>query len=167
METRYRLAAGPEAGCRMGLPGIGAVVHAMACLLLAGLLAACQVPAVEGESPEAAGRAAEAAGGAGARGGPPREGAGRPATGKLPIIVNLAVGDGSGTGAAARVMERLAAIMPAGELAAVRTFSLFPVIALDADGELIARLLEMPEVASIERDHELRRPEPQPVLRAQ
>ncbi|MCY4452548.1 MAG: hypothetical protein OXC01_11420 [Immundisolibacterales bacterium] len=153
METRYRLAAGPEAGCRMGLPGIGAVVHAMACLLLAGLLAACQVPAVEGESPEAAVRAAEAAG--------------QPATGKLPIIVNLAVGDGSGTGAAARVMERLAAIMPAGELAAVRTFSLFPVIALDADGELIARLLEMPEVASIERDHELRRPEPQPVLRAQ
>ena len=153
METRYRLAAGPEAGCRMGLPGIGAVVHAMAGLLLAGLLAACQVPAVEGESPEAAVRAAEAAG--------------QPATGKLPIIVNLAVGDGPGKEAAARVMERLEAIMPADELAAVRTFSLFPVIALDADGELIARLLEMPEVASIERDHELRRPEPQPVLRTQ
>ena len=153
METRYRLAAAPEAGCRMGLPGIGAVARGMAGLLVAGLLAACQVPAVEAESPEAAVRAAEAAG--------------QPVPGKLPIIVNLAVGGGSGTEAAARVMERLEAIMPADELAAVRTFSLFPVIALDADGELIARLLAMPEVTSIERDRELRLPEPQPVLRTQ
>lgn len=156
METRYRLAAGPEAGCRMGLPGIGAVVRAMAGLLLAGLLAACQGPAGEAESPEAAVRAA---GGA--------EADGQPAPGKLPIIVNLAVGDGPGTEASARVMARLEAVMPADELAAVRTFSLFPIIALDADGELIARLLAMPEVASIERDHELRLPEPQPVLRTQ
>ena len=36
-----------------------------------------------------------------------------------------------------------------------------------ADGERVARLLAMPEVVSIERDRELRRPEPQPVRRTQ
>ena len=155
MEARHRLAAGPEAGCRMVLPGAGRAVRAMAGLLLAGLLAACQGPAGETESPATA----RAAGGA--------EAEGQPAPGKLPIIVNLAVGDGPGTEESARVMARLEAVMPADEFAAVRTFSLFPVIALDADGELIARILAMPEVASIERDRELRLPKPQPVLRTQ
>ena len=53
-------------------------------------------------------------------------------------------------------MERLKAAMPAEDLAAVRTFGSLPAMALSADGVLIARLLAMPEVASIELDRELR-----------
>ena len=84
---------------------------------------------------------------------------------KLPIIVNLALGEdsvaqgdaGGDTLAAvtARVMERLKAAMPAEDLAGVRTFGFLPAIALSADGALIARLLAMPEVQSIELDREL------------
>ena len=84
---------------------------------------------------------------------------------KLPIIVNLAVGEGSGAdgdagndtiaAVTARVMERLKAAMPAEDLAEVRTFGFLPAIALSADGALIARLLAMPEVQSIELDREL------------
>ena len=84
---------------------------------------------------------------------------------KLPIIVNLAVGENSGAdgdagddtiaAVTARVMERLKAAMPAEDLAEVRTFGFLPAIALSADGALIARLLAMPEVQSIELDREL------------
>ena len=153
MEARHRIAAGREAGCSMSVPGARALVRSAAGLVLAGLVAACQVPAGDAESPATA-----LATGA-------MEMESQPAPEKLPILGNLAVGEGSGTRAAARVMERLAAIMPPDELAAVRTFNLFPVIALDASGELIARLLAMPEVASIERDREIRLPEPQPGLK--
>ena len=79
---------------------------------------------------------------------------------KLPIIVHLLIGDGADSGSAidtvtARVMERLAAEMPDEDLAGVRTFTFFPAVALSADGDLILRLLSMPEVMSIERDREL------------
>ena len=84
---------------------------------------------------------------------------------KFPIIVNLALGEGSVAegdagddalaAATARVMERLKAAMPAEELAEVRTFRFLPAIALSADGALMARLLAMPEVQSIELDREL------------
>ena len=88
-----------------------------------------------------------------------------PAQDKLPIIVNLAVGEVSATdgdagdealaAVTARVMERLQAAMPAEDLAEVRTFGFLPAIALSADGALMARLLAMPEVQSIELDREL------------
>ena len=55
----------------------------------------------------------------------------------------------------ARVMERLKPVMQAEDLAEVRTFGFLPAIALSADGALIARLLAMPEVLSIELDREL------------
>lgn len=152
METGYRL--GPVSGgggrqCR----ALRRLVRAASFAVLAGLLAACQAPAGDTKlasmSPSAAG--VDAPG---------------DAPGKLAIIVNLAVDDGTGaTGSAgngssvaavtARVMERLKAAMPAEEFAAVRTFNLFPAIALSADGELIALILAMPEVLSVERDEEL------------
>ena len=53
-------------------------------------------------------------------------------------------------------MERLKAEMSEEDLAAVRTFTFFPAIALFADRDLIFLLLSMPEVMSIERDHEIR-----------
>ena len=80
---------------------------------------------------------------------------------KLPIIVNLVVdeaadaGDGALAAVTARVMERLKETMQSGDLAAVQTFGSLPAIALPADGALMARLLAMPEVQSIELDREL------------
>ena len=162
METGYRL--GPVSGgggrqCR----ALRRLVRAASFAVLAGLLAACEMPAgdvkVAATSPSAEG--VDASG---------------DAPGKLAIIVNLAVDDGMGaTGSAgdddpvaavtARVMERLEAAMPAEEFAAVRTFNLFPAIALSADGELIALILAMPEVLSIERDEELKLQAPGSELR--
>ena len=80
---------------------------------------------------------------------------------RLPIIVNLVVdeaadaGDGALAAVTARVVERLKEAMRAEDLAAVQTFGSLPAIALPADGALMARLLAMPEVQSIELDREL------------
>ena len=88
------------------------------------------------------------------------------APGKLPLIVTLQVGEGTEAehgddpvaAVTARVMKRLETVMSAEDLAAVRTFSVLPIIALSADRDLIVRLLSMPEVASVERDREFRTP---------
>ena len=88
------------------------------------------------------------------------------APGKLPLIVTLQVGedteaehgDDPVAAVTARVMKRLETMMSAEDLAAVRTFSVLPIIALRADRDLIVQLLSMPEVASVERDREFRTP---------
>ncbi len=156
MEIRYRLGPAPRGGHRAG--ALRRLVCAMSVVVLSGLLPACQAPV---GGPKTMGLAA---------GGPEEPG-------KLAIIVNLAADDGAraaGTSddnsvaaVTARVTERLKAAMPAEEFAAVRTFNLFPAIALSADGALIARILAMPEVVSIERDQELRLEEPRSGLRFQ
>ena len=156
METRYRLGAAPPGGRRAG--ALRPFVRVASCLVMSGLLAACQAPA-GGMKLVSMGAAAE----------------GSDAPGKLAIIVNLAVDDGAGAAGTsgdkgiaavtARVMERLEAAMPPEDFAAVRTFNLFPAIALTADGELIARILAMPEVVSVERDQELQLQAPQSDLR--
>ncbi len=158
METGHQLGPGSGGGGRRA-GGPGRLVRALSIMVLSGLLAACQAPA--GDMKLAAT-------------GPSAEGVDAP--GKLAIIVNLAVDDGTGAAGGsgddgsvaavtARVMERLEAAMPAEEFAAVRTFNLFPAIALTADGELIARILAMPEVASVERDQELQLQAPKSDLR--
>ena len=75
---------------------------------------------------------------------------------KQPIIVTLAIRGESIAIIAAQIMERLKPDMPAEDFAAVRTFNLFPAIALSANAKLIERLLAMPEVLAIERDIELK-----------
>ena len=171
METCHGLGVGGSRERRGGLSG--AVLHGASWLVLSGLLVACGGPAGdEGEMkldaavlPETEGQ--DTAAGQGTDGpevaDPDPAVAG--AAAKLPIIVNLAVGEGSGASGdagedgiaavTARVMERLKAAMPAGDLAAVQTFGSLPAMALSADGPLIARLLAMPEVVSIELDREL------------
>ena len=117
----------------------GAVRHCLSWAILSVLLAACgNVSAGSGGMPERHATAPE-----------PVE--------RLAIVVNLAVGAGSGpiAAATARVMEEVKAAMPAEDLATVRTFGSLPVLALSADGALIARLLALPEVESIEQDREL------------
>ena len=118
-------------------------------LALAGMLAGCGVASGPSATP-----------------GEETAGSGMPT--ELPVIVHLAVGDGTGAAegadreriasATARVMERLQAVMPAEEFAEVRTFNFFPAIALTADGALLLLLLDAPEVASVERDRELAPP---------
>ena len=140
MESDYRLEA--ESSVRRR-----SVLRCMPWVLLSGMLAAC------GGFP------------AGSGGTPDRDADGLKAEEKLAIIVNLAVGEGAGAdsdeskdsiaAATDRVMERLKAAMSAEDLAAVQTFGSLPAMALSADGALIARLLAMPEVASIELDREL------------
>ena len=138
MERGYRLVAGAIVGRRpRGVTRGGA-----AALLLAVLLAAAGAAFSSGD---------DEAGEPGAT----------PESEKLPIIVNLRAGEETGSddsiaAVTTRVMERLKAEMSEEDLAAVRTFSFFPAIALSADRDLIFLLLSMPEVVSIERDHELR-----------
>ena len=157
METRYRLGSAPcGGGRRAGV--LQPLVRVAWCLVMSGLLAACQTPA-GGMKLASMGAAAE----------------GSDAPGKLAVIVNLAADDGTGAAdsadgdaiaaVTARVMERLEAAMPPEDFAAVRTFNLFPAIAFTADGELIARILAMPEVVSVERDQELQLQAPQSDLR--
>ena len=72
----------------------------------------------------------------------------------LPIIVNLAAPADPDAIAEARerVLVRLRAEISAEELNAVTTFDQLPAIALSATAQVIFILLQMPEVASIERD---------------
>ena len=80
----------------------------------------------------------------------------------IPIIVNLAVEVGEGSlddsaaiaAVRAPVMERLRETLSPEDLAAVRTFENLPAIALSAEPQLIALLLALPQVASIEADRE-------------
>ena len=111
----------------------------------------------------------DAEGVAGAEGPEGTEGTGRQApetSGTLPLIVTLRIdggteaerGDDPVAAVTARVMKRLEAVMPAEDLAAVRTFGVLPIIALSEDRDLIFELLAMPEVVSVERDSEFRMP---------
>ncbi len=137
MERDYRLVAGAFAGRRPRGSGRGGAVA----LLLALLLAAAGAAFSSGGDEEAVLAAP-------------------PEPDKLPIIVHLRAGEETGSdesiaAVTSRVMERLEAEMAEEDLAAVRTFNFFPAIALSAGGDLIFLLLSMPEVISIERDHEL------------
>ena len=149
METGYRLGPVSGAGGRHA-SGPARLVRVASIVVFSGLLAACEAPGGDMKLASVIPSAA-----------------GVDAPGKIAIIVNLAADDGTGAAGrfdddesvaavTARVMERLEAVMPAEDFAAVRTFNLFPAIALTADGELVARILAMPEVVSIERDRELR-----------
>ena len=81
----------------------------------------------------------------------------------IPVIVNLAVDVAEGSLAdsaviaavRAPVMERLQETLSAEDFAAVRTFENLPAIALSAEPHVIALLLALPEVVSIEADREL------------
>ena len=156
MERGNRLAARSAPGrCEARSPG--ACLRRVPILLLAGFLSACASLAGGGEGgqePKAltTGKGVET-----------ETSQTLEIPEELPIIVTLAVDEAteseSGNAIAevtARVLERLKATMPAEALAEVRTFSFFPIIALRAGPELIFRLLAMPEVVSIERDHEIR-----------
>ena len=172
METCHGLGVGEGRERRSGLSG--AVLHGAAWLVLSSLLVACGgSPAGDGGETKLDAAALTETEGQGTAAGQGTDGpevadpdpAVAEAAAKLPIIVNLAVGEGSGAGGdagehgiaavTARVMERLKAAMPAEDLAAVQTFGSLPAMALSADGALIARLLAMPEVVSIELDREL------------
>lgn len=80
----------------------------------------------------------------------------------IPVIVNLAVDVGEGNLAdsaviaavRAPVMERLQETLSPDDFAAVRTFENLPAIALSAEPQVIALLLALPQVASIEADRE-------------
>ena len=80
----------------------------------------------------------------------------------IPVIVNLAVDVAEGghvdsaTMASVRttVMERLQEALSPDDFAAVRTFANLPAVALSASPQIIALLLAMPEVSSIEADRE-------------
>ena len=138
MERDYRLVAGAIAGRhRRGATRSGAAAVLLALLLAAAGAAFPSDGDEEGEP------------------------AATPAPAKLPVIVNLLAREETGSddsiaAVTTRVMERLAAEMSEEDLAAVRTFTFFPAIALSADRDLLFLLLSMPEVMSIERDQELR-----------
>ncbi|MDD9985403.1 MAG: hypothetical protein OXQ31_03940 [Spirochaetaceae bacterium] len=80
----------------------------------------------------------------------------------IPVIVNLAVDVGEGSlgdsaviaAVRAPVIERLQETLSAEDFAAVRTFENLPAIALSAEPKVIALLLALPQVASIEADRE-------------
>lgn len=142
MEGHHRIAHQGGVNGRRGVRGV--VLHCLPWVMLTVLLAACSAPA--GESAQMSdGQAAIA----------------QPAT-KLAIVVNLAVGEDADAGSetdsvsavTTRVMKELKSAMTAEDLGRVRTFGALPIIALIADGALIARLLAMPEVLSVERDRE-------------
>ena len=137
MERGYRLVAGAIAARRHWSAVHGGTAAALLALLLAAAGAAFSSSDEKGETGAA------------------------PESDKLPVIVHLLAGEETGSDdsiatVTTRVMERLGAEMSEEDLAAVRTFTFFPIIALSADRDLIFLLLTMPEVISIERDHEIR-----------
>ena len=185
MESDHRVVAGRRhAGGRTGVLVRRAPVLVLASLIAASCpsFAGDEIDAgvdvkSEGEAsmikPGLAGRfgnaGVDADGVEGAEGPEGTEGTGRqvPETsGTLPLIVTLRIdegteaerGDNPVAAVTARVMKRLEAVMPAEDLAVVRTFGVLPVIALSADRDLIFELLTMPEVVSVERDSEFRMP---------
>ena len=137
MERDHRLVAGAKTGRRPRR-----AIRSGAATLLLALLLAAPGTAFSGSGDEVAVPAAT------------------PDPDKLPIIVHLLAGEEEGSGdsiaaVTSRVTERLEVEMSKEDLASVRTFTFFPAIALSADRDLIFMLLSMPEVISIERDHEV------------
>ena len=187
MEGDYRLASGSVAERRHAGNHAGALVSLASVFVLAGLItASCASFAGDethggdgvqgaaetlvvgsGSAEDHSGEAGVGAEGVEGAEGMEKMGRQSPAPPeKLSLIVTLQVdegteaehGDDPVAAVTARVMKRLETVMSAEDLAAVRTFRVLPIIALIADRDLIVRLLSMPEVASIERDHELRTP---------
>jgi len=71
----------------------------------------------------------------------------------IPVLVTLAAEEGEALVAAReRVLERLRSVMSADAFAAVRTYETLPMVALAATPEIIALLLTLPDVLSIEAD---------------
>ena len=80
-----------------------------------------------------------------------------PATTKtIPILVKLDAKEGEALAAAQRrVMGRLRSTMQPGEYASIRVFNTLPLLALRATPELIAFLLTLADVSSVEADRVL------------
>lgn len=71
----------------------------------------------------------------------------------IPILVTLAAEEGEALAAARmRVLARLRRAMSAEAFAAVRTYEALPLVALAATPEIVAVLLTLPDVRSVEAD---------------
>lgn len=71
----------------------------------------------------------------------------------IPILVTLAAEEGEALAAArTRVLARLRSAMSADAFAAVRTYQTLPIVALAATPEVVALLLTLPDVRSVEAD---------------
>ena len=71
----------------------------------------------------------------------------------IPILVTLAAEEGEALAAARqRVLARLGQAMSADALEAVRTYETLPLVALAATPEILALLLTLPDVRSVEAD---------------
>ena len=74
----------------------------------------------------------------------------------IPILVTLAAEEGEALAAARmRVLARLRQVMSAEAFAAVRTYETLPLVALAATPEVVALLLTLPDVRSVEADRVL------------
>ena len=79
-----------------------------------------------------------------------------PAKAAIPILITLAADEGELLSAArTRVMARLKSTMSAEAFAAVRTYEALPVIALAATPEVLALILTLSDVRSVEADRTL------------
>ena len=71
----------------------------------------------------------------------------------IPVLVTLAAEEGEALAAARmRVLARLRQAMSADAFAAVRTYETLPLVALAATPEVVALLLTLPDVRSVEAD---------------
>ena len=75
-----------------------------------------------------------------------------PAKAAIPVLITLAAEGESLPAARTRVMARLESAMPAEAFAAVRTYEALPVIALAATPEVLALILTLSDVRSVEAD---------------
>lgn len=89
----------------------------------------------------------------------PQEGVGDAAPGDIvaaeaiPILVTLTANEGESLAAAReRVLARLRSAMSAGPFSTVRSYETLPIVALAATPEVVAVLLTLPDVRSIEAD---------------
>ena len=79
------------------------------------------------------------------------------ATDPIPILVTLAATEGEALATTrTRVMARLRPAMSAAAFAAIRTYETLPIVALDATPEIVALLLTLPSVRSVEADRSLK-----------